>query len=54
MTTLVDKPATAVYDGTVRRCYCPDDCNCHKQGPPFHRLAYCGCRGHDYNDRKAT
>lgn len=25
-----------------RRCYCPDDCNCHH---PW-RFNYCGCRQH--------
>lgn len=29
-----------------RRCYCPSDCNCHHQGPPFNRPNYCGCQEH--------
>lgn len=31
-----------------RRCYCPDDCNCHQA----HRPNYCGCRGHDRDKRE--
>lgn len=27
-------------------CLCPSDCNCHRQGAPFHRVAYCGCQAH--------
>jgi hypothetical protein len=30
----------------ARRCFCPLDCNCRKQGAPFFRTNYCGCREH--------
>ena len=26
-----------------RRCFCPDDCNCHYP----HRFNYCGCKQHE-------
>lgn len=29
-----------------RKCYCPSDCNCRHQGPPFYRPNYCGCKQH--------
>ena len=41
--------AIMAMDGTAewghpapRKCYCPDDCNCHFD----HRPIYCGCTAH--------
>lgn len=35
-----------LYMRDKRKCYCPDDCDCHRQDPPFNRTAICGCREH--------
>lgn len=28
----------------MRRCYCPDDCRCHREADPP-----CGCQQHEYD-----
>lgn len=37
----------AVKKEHVRRCFCPDDCNCHYPWRPN----LCGCRGHDKKEK---
>ena len=36
-------PGQMAMTTEARRCYCPDDCNCHHLWRPN----YCGCKGHD-------
>jgi hypothetical protein len=43
---LPDVPTDPTWDELItesRRCFCPDDCNCHYLWRPN----YCGCKGHE-------